>query len=76
MGTLRGMSKPMDRIPVVRLHLTAAATVLHAASVDAGGRLPPALERMAQLVDDALHESDKGFGEDWRDGPLEDWPVH
>lgn len=76
MRTFRRMSEPMDRMPVVRLHLTAAATVLHAAAMDAGGRLPPALERMAQLVDDALHESDKGFGEDWREGPLEDWPTH
>ena len=76
MATLRGMSEPMDRMPVVRLHLTAAATVLHAAACDAGGVLPPALERMAHLVDDALHEADKQHGADWRDGPLEDWPTH
>ncbi|WP_158629112.1 hypothetical protein [Corallococcus sp. AB030] len=45
---------PLSRMPVVKLHLTAAAASLHAEAMECGGQLPANAERVAHLVDDAL----------------------
>lgn len=63
----------MDRFPLVKMYLTAAATSLHAAACENQGRLPANLERMAHLVDDALHEADMSDGLDLRGTPPDDW---
>ncbi|MCY1043317.1 hypothetical protein OV208_18515 [Corallococcus sp. bb12-1] len=50
---------PYSRMPVVKMHLTAAAASLHAEACETGGKLPANMERIAHLVDDALREADR-----------------
>ncbi|RKH12791.1 hypothetical protein D7V97_07435 [Corallococcus sp. CA053C] len=62
-----------SRMPVVKLHLAAAAASLHAEACETGGKLPANVERVAHLVDDALREASREVQTDVR-GPLpEDW---
>ncbi|MBZ4371494.1 hypothetical protein [Corallococcus sp. AS-1-6] len=66
---------PVSRMPVVKLHLTAAAASLHAQALEAGGVLPANVERVAHLVDDALREASREAQTDVRGPPPEDWAA-
>lgn len=44
----------LNRLPVVRLHLTAAAATLHAEACEKGGVVSAEELKAAQLVDEAL----------------------
>ncbi|MFP2897830.1 hypothetical protein [Corallococcus sp. 4LFB] len=69
------VAMPLSRMPVVKLHLTAAAASLHAQALEAGGALPANVERVAHLIDDALREADLEQRVDVREPPPEDWAA-
>ncbi|WP_147446745.1 hypothetical protein [Corallococcus sp. CA047B] len=66
---------PYSRMPVVKLHLTAAAASLHAEACETGGKLPANVKRIAHFVDDALREADREATTDVRGQPPEDWAT-
>lgn len=63
-----------SRMPLVRMHLAAAAAGLHAESL--GREAPANVRRAALLVDDALREAEKAEAVDLRGTPPEDWALH
>ncbi|RKH13781.1 hypothetical protein D7X74_21270 [Corallococcus sp. CA047B] len=65
----------LSRMPVVRMHLAAAAASLHAEACETAGKLPANVERVAHLVDDALREADRDVPTDVRGLPPEDWAA-
>lgn len=73
---MRGPSPPSgmrhSRIPVVRMHLVAAAAALFCESQEA--EAAPEVEAVARLIDEALETLDT-HGRDVRGAPPEDWQV-
>lgn len=62
----------LTRIPVVRMHMTAAATALFAESMERPEDMPR-LERVARLVDETILALDT-YGCDVREEPC-DWQA-
>jgi hypothetical protein len=60
-----------SRIPVVRMHLVAAAAALFCESQESAS---PEVEAVARLVDEALEALDT-HGADVRGAPPEDWQA-
>lgn len=70
MATLQPEVSMPSRLPVVRMHLVAAATALFNESAE---QPSPQVERAAQLVDDALEALDAVQAVDVRPPPPTDW---